>query len=102
MISANLSSCPVSSSPRSSLVRGTLLIVDDESGPRVSLTVAFRDRYNVITASGGKEAIALTSTNAVDVVLCDIRMPDMSGTDVLRELKQMDPRIEVIMLTAYD
>lgn len=102
MISANLSSCQVSSSPRLSLVRGTLLIVDDENGPRVSLTVAFRDHYNVITASGGKEAIGLTSTNAVDVVLCDVRMPDMSGTDVLRELKQMDPRIEVIMLTAYE
>ncbi len=82
--------------------RGNLLIVDDETGPRESLRIVFKDQYNVNTASCGRDGVKSSSGNPVDVAILDIRMPDMSGTDVLRELKLIDPRIEVIMLTGYE
>src|ERR1051325_1116410 len=82
--------------------RGTLLIVDDEIGPRESLTMVFKDQYNVITAASGREAIQQAANHPLDVVILDILMPDMSGTEVLRELKLIDPRIEVVMLTGYE
>jgi signal transduction histidine kinase len=82
--------------------RGTLLVVDDETGPRESLRIVFKDQYNVVTASCGRDGAKYAASNPVDVAILDIRMPDMSGTEVLRELKLIDPRIEVIMLTGYE
>jgi len=82
--------------------KGTLLVVDDETGPRESLRIVFKDQYNVITANCGRDGVKYAAGNPVDVAILDIRMPDMSGTDVLRELKLIDPRIEIIMLTGYE
>ena len=80
----------------------TLLIVDDEEGPRQSLRIVFKNDYNVLVASGGLEAIMLARSNPISVVVCDIMMLGMSGVEVLRELKQIDAAIEVIMLTAFE
>jgi signal transduction histidine kinase len=80
----------------------TLLIVDDEEGPRQSLRIVFKNDYNVLVASDGLEAIMLARSNAISVVVCDIMMLGMSGVEVLRELKQIDSVIEVIMLTAFE
>ena len=79
-----------------------LLVVDDEEGPRTSLKVVFKNDYEVLIASNGADAIKLAHTNKVDVAILDILMHGMSGVDVLRELKQIDEDIEVIMLTAYE
>jgi signal transduction histidine kinase len=76
--------------------------VDDETGPRESLRIVFKDQYNVVTASCGRDGVKYAASNPVDVAILDIRMPDMSGTDVLRELKLIDPRTEIIMLTGYE
>ena len=78
-----------------------LLIVDDEEGPRMSLKVVFKDDYSVLLAETGAQAIRLAQENQVDVVISDIRMPEMSGIELLGKLKSIDPKIEVIMLTAY-
>jgi signal transduction histidine kinase len=80
----------------------TLLIVDDEEGPRQSLRIVFKNDYNVLVASDGLEAIMLARSNAIAVVVCDIMMLGMSGVEVLKELKQIDAAIEVIMLTAFE
>ena len=80
----------------------TLLIVDDEEGPRQSLRIVFKNDYNVLVASDGLEAIMLARSNAISVVVCDIMMLGMSGVEVLKELKQIDSAIEVIMLTAFE
>ncbi len=80
----------------------TLLIVDDEEGPRQSLRIVFKNDYNVLVASDGLEAIMLARSNPISVVVCDIMMLGMSGVEVLKELKQIDPVIEVIMLTAFE
>ncbi|MEI9895663.1 MAG: response regulator [Chthoniobacter sp.] len=80
----------------------TLLIVDDEEGPRQSLRIVFKNDYNVLVASDGLEAIMLARSNPISVVVCDIMMLGMSGVEVLKELKQIDPVVEVIMLTAFE
>src|SRR5262245_8679505 len=80
----------------------TLLIVDDEEGPRQSLRVVFKDDYDLLIANDGARAIELAKQNRIDVVISDIRMVGMSGVELLGHLKAVDPGIEVIMLTAYE
>src|SRR6476659_3264997 len=82
--------------------RGTLLVVDDEEGPRQSLRVVFKDDYEILLASDGLTAIELAQHNRVDVAILDIRMGGMSGIEVLERLKYVDPRIEVVMMTAFE
>jgi len=82
--------------------RGTLLIVDDEDGPRMSLNIIFKDDYQILMAADGATAIELAKNNRVDVAVLDIRMAGMSGIEVLERLKYVDPAIEVIMMTAFE
>lgn len=88
--------------PSAPLRRRTLLICDDEDGPRESLRVIFRGEYDILAASNGPEAIELAQQNKVDVCVCDIRMSGMSGIEVLERLKFVDPGIEVVMMTAFE
>src|SRR5208337_2119968 len=80
----------------------TLLVVDDEEGPRQSLRIVFKDDYNLLIASNGRDAIELAQKNKINAAVLDIRMTGMSGTEVLEKLKGIQPSIEVIMLTAYE
>lgn len=82
--------------------RPTLLIVDDEEGPRQSLRVVFKELYEVVLAESGPRALEIAKSRRVDAAVLDIRMAGMSGTELLGELKRLDPRIEVVMLTAYE
>jgi two-component system, sensor histidine kinase and response regulator len=82
--------------------RGTLLIVDDEDGPRQSLRMIFKDDYDLLMAEDGPTAIELAQKNKIDVAVLDIRMAGMSGIEVLERLKYVDPDIEAVMLTAYE
>ena len=83
--------------------KATVLVVDDKQGPRESLKMILKNRYNVLSASRGTEALNLVDTRGeeIDVVLLDIRMPDSDGISVLREIKHRNPDIEVAMVTAY-
>src|ERR1700756_4719600 len=100
--SATLDRLPTPAEALAPRRRGTLLVVDDEDGPRQSLRVIFKDDYEVLMASDGPSAIALAQNNKVDVAVLDIRMSGMSGIEVLERLKFVDPRIEVIMMTAFE
>jgi signal transduction histidine kinase len=82
--------------------RGTLLVVDDEDGPRQSLRVIFKDEFNLLMAEDGPTAIALAQKHPIDVALLDIRMAGMSGIEVLERLKYVNPGIEAIMMTAFE
>jgi len=82
--------------------RPTLLIVDDEEGPRQSLRVVFKDDYHLLLASNGHDALELARKNKINAAVLDIRMTGMSGTEVLEKIKLIQPTIEVIMLTAYE
>ena len=88
--------------PSSAPQKRTLLIVDDEEGPRQSLRVIFKDEYNLLMANDGSRAIELAKQNKIDVAITDIRMVGMSGVELLEHLKNVDGGIEVIMLTAYE
>ncbi|MDW8309489.1 MAG: response regulator [Verrucomicrobiales bacterium] len=79
-----------------------MLVVDDEEGARRSLEVIFKDDYNVLLAPDGATAVELAQRHKIDVAVCDIRMAGMSGIEVLERLKYVDPRIEVIMMTAFE
>lgn len=83
-------------------LKPTLLIVDDEEGPRQSLRIVFKNEYNVLLASNGLDAIQLAKEQTVDIAVCDIMMFGMSGVELLKELKDLDPSIEVVMLTAFE
>jgi len=80
----------------------TLLVVDDEEGPRQSVRVIFKEDYEVLMASDGPSAIALAQNGRIDVAVLDIRMGGMSGIEVLERLKYVDAGIEVVMMTAFE
>ena len=82
--------------------RGTLLIVDDEDGPRQSLRMIFKDKYDLLMAEDGPTAIKLAQENEIDVAVLDIRMAGMSGIEVLERLKYVKPDMEAIMMTAFE
>src|SRR5450432_1923696 len=82
--------------------RGTLLVVDDEDGPRESLRVIFKDEYDLFIAEDGPTAIELAKHHDIDVAVLDIRMAGMSGIEVLERLKYVKPDIEAIMMTAFE
>jgi DNA-binding NtrC family response regulator len=79
---------------------GTILVVDDENGIRQSFKIVLKDRYHVLLAETGKEAVDLLTRNTIDLILLDILLPDVNGLDLLQKLKAIDPSPEVIMVTA--
>src|SRR5256712_435701 len=81
--------------------QSTVLVVDDEIGPRESLRVILKPDYQVLVASEGEQAVQLIEQQAVDVVLLDLRMPGLSGIQVLEKIKATNPAIEVIVVTGY-
>ncbi|MGA3268925.1 MAG: response regulator [Verrucomicrobiota bacterium] len=94
---------PVAGSVETTLKRrGTLLIVDDEEGPRQSLRVIFEDDYDLLMAEDGPTAVELAQKNSIDVAVLDIRMAGMSGIEVLERLKFVKPDIEAIVITAFE
>jgi signal transduction histidine kinase len=80
----------------------TLLVVDDEEGPRLSLKVVFGEEFNILMAEDGPSAIELAKHHPIDVAVLDIRMAGMSGIEVLERLRYLDPSIEAVMMTAFE
>jgi two-component system response regulator PilR (NtrC family) len=79
-----------------------LLVVDDELGMRQFLThLLQREGHTVRVAGNGNEAMALLREERADVLLSDVRMPDMGGIDLLKTARELLPDIEVIMMTAF-
>jgi DNA-binding NtrC family response regulator len=79
-----------------------LLVVDDEPSMLDMLTLLFADEgYAVETARSTEEARRVLAHGGLDLVLCDIMMPDGNGLDLLREIKTSNPDAPVIMMTAY-
>lgn len=80
-----------------------ILIIDDDESIRESLaTLLGRWRYNVISAENGRQGIDLALSENPDLIISDIRMPKMSGLEVLDELQRLKLTIHVIIITAHD
>ncbi|MCF8035908.1 MAG: sigma-54 dependent transcriptional regulator [Desulfobacteraceae bacterium] len=79
-----------------------LLIVDDELSMREFLEIMLsKEGYRVESAESGKQANAMLERETYDLALCDIRLGDISGLEVLRKAKQVNPDTVVIMISAY-
>lgn len=79
-----------------------LLIVDDEKGYREVLSVVFEaEGYSVSTAPHGRAAVAHLKKHPVDLIISDVRMPDMDGIELLKKVRGLDAEIGVIMMTAF-
>lgn len=80
----------------------SLLIADDDDVLRERLAAALRERgYDVRTARGYDEAVALARRDSPELALVDLRMPGRSGLELVRELKAIDPATRVVVLTGY-
>jgi len=80
----------------------SILIVDDEKILRESLASLFEDEgYEPLQAENGKEAHQILLERSVDVVLSDVRMPEMDGMDLLEHIRKLAPQTPVILMTAY-
>src|SRR5262249_8203656 len=79
-----------------------MLVVDDEPNVLYSIEKTFRsDTLEIIGAQTGSQAIELARRARPDVTILDIRLSDMSGLDVFDRLREIDPRLPVIVITAY-
>ncbi len=80
----------------------TILIVDDEKNyPMIIGELLKEEGYDSMTASSGMEALDILRTHSVDLVLTDVKMPGMSGIQLLEKIKEITPDVPVIIMTAY-
>jgi DNA-binding NtrC family response regulator len=80
--------------------RKTLLIVDSDESAREALAAALRTDYRILRAGGGEAALQIMEKEAVDLLIADVRLPGISGFDLLKIAKENYPAIEVIVLSA--
>lgn len=81
--------------------RYTILVIDDEIGPRESLRILFKNKYNVITAESGLKGIEIIKTEKIDLIILDLKMPGKNGIDTLIEIRKYNKDVPVIILTGY-
>jgi response regulator RpfG family c-di-GMP phosphodiesterase len=80
----------------------TILVVDDEDYIRDSVQIILEtEEYKVLTARNGVEALKILETTYVDIVLSDIKMPEMDGVTLLKKIKEKYKNIEVLLITGY-
>jgi DNA-binding NtrC family response regulator len=78
------------------------MVVDDEPGVlEVVSRFARRAGFDVSTCSGGREAVAQLQLRRADLVMVDLRMPDVGGLDVLKALRETDPHCQAVLMTGY-
>ena len=82
--------------------RGRILAVDDEKNIRLLIrNEFFLEGFEVVTAASGEEGLALFKSSRFDVVLLDIKLPKLSGIEILKRMKQFSQDTEIIMITGY-
>ena len=80
----------------------TILIVDDEKNYLTILSAVLEEEgFEVLTALSGQEALEIQKTSDLDLVLTDMKMPEMDGIELLENIKALDPDLPVVMMTAH-
>ncbi|MFN3605180.1 MAG: response regulator transcription factor [Leptonema sp. (in: bacteria)] len=80
----------------------SILIVDDIESIRVAIFDFLKTDYNVFVAENGKEAIEILSRSPIDMILSDVRMPDMDGLTLIRKVQKEFPKVRYALITAYN
>jgi DNA-binding NtrC family response regulator len=81
---------------------GSILIIDDEAAIRESLeTLLDLEGYRIATAETGEEGLARIAERPYDLILLDFALPDRNGLEILNDIRDRDPNLAVIMITAY-
>ncbi len=82
--------------------KNRILVVDDEEALRIVLSAELEgEGYQVANAGDGQEAINILATNEFDLILLDIKMPNVDGFEVLKYVKEHSPKTKVVMLTGF-
>ena len=79
-----------------------ILVVDDDQGILDSFEVLLGDRYDLVKAENGYEALQVLETNPPQLMFLDIKMPGLDGIDVLRRLQEDQKKVNVVIITATD
>lgn len=82
-------------------VRRKVLFVEDESSLRTSYQRFFSNRYDLVFATTGAEALAKLRDEKPDIMVLDMRLPDTNGVEVLRQVREKDENLPVIITTSY-
>ena len=77
----------------------TLLVVDDEPGVHETVTVVLKSEYRLLRATDGEEALRLFHRNSIHLILLDIDLPGTDGLSLLRQFREMEPALPIIMIT---
>jgi len=84
------------------MLKKKILICDDEIGIRESLNLILQDNYELSFCSNGQECLeCLSAGKQFNLLLLDIKMPKVSGLDILRNIKQKNPDLKIIIITGY-
>src|SRR6187455_1412789 len=83
------------------MTKRDVLYVDDESENLIVFQATFEDRFNVVTATSGQEALELMAQRTFPVVVADQRMPRMSGAQLFEAMRDKFPHTKRVMLTGY-
>src|SRR4030043_1114481 len=84
------------------LMKPSILIVDDDEVMQETLSDVLRKRgYEIFSVGSGNGALSVIKKNIIDLILLDVRLPDIDGLEVLKKIKDFDTEILVIMMTAY-
>ncbi len=84
-----------------SQTKPTVLVVDDEAGPRDALKVILRPFFNIRSADNAQAALDVLSHESIDLITLDQKLPDRQGIDLLQDIKHDHADIEVIIITGY-
>lgn len=87
--------------PETKKEKPTVLVIDDEAGPRDALKVILRPFFNIQSAESARAALDVLDTQQIDLITLDQKLPDRQGLDLLQEIKHDHADIEVIIITGY-
>ena len=96
-----MTSMSIASTPDVMKIKPTVLVVDDEAGPRDALKVILRPFFNIRSAETAKAALDVLDKEPIDLITLDQKLPDRQGMDLLQDIKHAHADIEVIIITGY-